>query len=173
MPSPVELHETTASRCWPRQRAGIRARVKALLAPQNIQHWIVLATILAALVAAGIHINTNSIWYDEAITLLTTSGHAKLNWSLGLGQFKPSANLAKIVVELYRQDVHPPTLFLDACSLASCVWRIARGSARFIRLVYAGHFGNVIPPVYRPVRKMASRPSADLRRFRRWPTLRL
>jgi Dolichyl-phosphate-mannose-protein mannosyltransferase len=91
---------------------------------QNGQNWIVFATMLAALAAAWIHIYVTSIWYDEAITLLTTSGHAKLNWDLGLGQFKPSANLAKIVVELYQQDVHPPLYFWTLA-----IWRVMFGES--------------------------------------------
>jgi hypothetical protein len=85
-------------------------------------HWIVLAVILSSTIAAWLHLTHSSIWYDEAITLLTTSGHAKLDWSLGLMQFKPCADLRRIALELYNQDVHPPLYFW-----ALALWRVVFG----------------------------------------------
>ena len=73
---------------------------------------------------AGYHIWHASIWYDEAITLLTTSGHANLDWALGLEQFKPSANFARILSDLYTQDVHPPLYFW-----ALAMWRVIFGGS--------------------------------------------
>jgi hypothetical protein len=106
----------------PARRPGVLARVTIALETESVGWWIVLATLTAAAVAAWIHLHDSSIWYDEAITLLTTSGHAGLNWALGLAQFKPSANLSKIVSELYEQDVHPPLYFWTLA-----LWRVAFG----------------------------------------------
>ena len=107
---------------FPTQPYRILARARALVNPRMLEYAIVLAAILISLVSATIHLRNSSIWYDEAITMLTTSGHAQLNWALGLAQFKPSANLAKIVSELYQQDVHPPLYFWTLA-----LWRVAFG----------------------------------------------
>jgi hypothetical protein len=88
------------------------------------QRYILIATILISTVLAMVHLFRSSIWYDEAITLLTVSGHAGLNWSLGLEQFHPSANFAQIVRELYQQDVHPPLYFWTLA-----LWRVLLGDS--------------------------------------------
>ncbi len=100
------------------------ARARALVNPRMLDYAMVLAAIIISLVSATIHLRSSSIWYDEAITMLTTSGHAQLNWALGLAQFKPSANLTKIVSELYEQDVHPPLYFWTLA-----LWRVAFGES--------------------------------------------
>jgi uncharacterized membrane protein len=87
-----------------------------------VERWVAAAIIAGAALLGCIHLERASIWYDEAITLLTTSGHAGLDWPLGLQQFQATANLYKIVADLYYQDVHPPLYF---CALA--IWRIAFG----------------------------------------------
>jgi uncharacterized membrane protein len=89
-----------------------------------VEYAVASAAIVISLVAACIHLRNSSIWYDEAITLLTASGHAQLNWALGLGQFRPSVNLAKIASELYEQDVHPPLYFWTLA-----LWRVAFGES--------------------------------------------
>jgi hypothetical protein len=65
--------------------------------------------IVASALMAWIHLRSASIWYDEVITLLTTSGHANARL------VAPTANLVKIVSDLYTRDVHPPLYF---CTLA-------------------------------------------------------
>ena len=75
-------------------RAHIARSVRAF------ENWIVLAVILGTVITAWVHLQNTSIWYDEAITMLTTSGHAKLDWALGVSQFKPSADLRKIVLSI-------------------------------------------------------------------------
>src|SRR5262249_21637731 len=60
----------------------------------------------------------------EAVTLLVTSGHEQLNWSQGLLQFKPSADLGKVLIELYERDVHPPLYFWTLA-----LWRVAFGAS--------------------------------------------
>lgn len=111
MASPTEFHQTAAHRhlrhrpSWQLTWAGPLARA------HTMDTWIVFATVAGALAVAWVHLHNSSIWYDEAITLLTTSGHAKLDWSLGINQFKASVDLGKIVSELYEQDVHPPLYF--------------------------------------------------------------
>jgi 4-amino-4-deoxy-L-arabinose transferase-like glycosyltransferase len=92
--------------------------------PTSSQKWIVVAAIVAAALVGWVQLQHSSIWYDEAITLLTTSGHAKLNWALGMKQFKPSADLGKIASELYEQDVHPPLYFWTLA-----IWRVAFGES--------------------------------------------
>jgi Dolichyl-phosphate-mannose-protein mannosyltransferase len=87
-------------------------------------HAIVVMVIACFAIFAGFHIFHSSIWYDEAITLLTTSGHANLDWALGLGQFKPTANFARILSDLYTQDVHPPLYFWTLAT-----WRVIFGSS--------------------------------------------
>jgi len=100
------------------------AGVRLLVRRQPIDTWIVFATVLASLAAAWVHSHNASIWYDEAITLLTASGHAKLNWALGMGQFQPSAHFRTILSELYQQDVHPPLYFWTLA-----VWRVVFGES--------------------------------------------
>jgi hypothetical protein len=84
----------------------------------------VVATLVAFAAVAWWHIRSMTIWYDEAITLLTTSGHAIPDWSLGMEQFKPSANLLKILADLYKYDVHPPFYFWTLA-----VWRVVFGGS--------------------------------------------
>ncbi len=91
---------------------------------RSIEHWILIATLIASAVVAWWHIRSITIWYDEAITLLTTSGHAIPDWSLGMEQFKPSANLFKILADLYKYDVHPPFYFLTLA-----IWRVVFGGS--------------------------------------------
>ena len=86
--------------------------------------WLVVAIIAGSIIAAWIHIRGAAIWYDEAITLLTTSGHAIPNWSLGMQQFKPTTNLLKILQDLYEYDVHPPLYFW-----VLALWRATLGSS--------------------------------------------
>jgi hypothetical protein len=86
------------------------------------QRYILYATILISTLLALVHEFRSSIWYDEAITLLTVSGHAGLNWPLGLEQFHPSANFSQILRELYQQDVHPPLYFW-----VLALWRVLLG----------------------------------------------
>ena len=86
---------------------------------------LIVATVIAfAALLAWIHLRHASIWYDEAITLLTSSGHAHVDWSLGRTQFTPTLDLRGILVDLYRQDVHPPLYFW---SLA--IWRVVFGAS--------------------------------------------
>src|SRR6516225_6097207 len=86
--------------------------------------FVVLLLIVGAAVAAWVHLRSSSIWYDEAVTLLTTSGQAKLEWSRGLSQFTPSANLGKILIDLYHRDVHPPLYFWTLA-----LWRVLLGES--------------------------------------------
>ena len=98
--------------------------------------FVVLVVIVGTAVAAWVHVRSSSIWYDEAVTLLTTSGHATLEWSRGLSQFKPSANLSKILLDLYHQDVHPPLYFWTLA-----IWRVILGEslevARALSVLFA------------------------------------
>jgi hypothetical protein len=86
------------------------------------------ATAIVAMAMAGSaalawhHIRTTSIWYDEAITLLTLAGHARPDWSGNIPQFDGSAGFAQILSDLYRFDVHPPLYFW-----AAAVWRFFAG----------------------------------------------
>jgi Dolichyl-phosphate-mannose-protein mannosyltransferase len=86
-------------------------------------------------VVAAIHIRATTIWYDEALTLLVTSGHGKLEWQMGMQQFRPTANLAKILAQLYTYDTHPPLYFWTLG-----LWRVALGGslevARWLSAVF-------------------------------------
>lgn len=117
------------------QAAGVFAHAKTALDSRSVGLCIVLVTLIGAALAAWIHLHDSSIWYDEAITLLTASGHAQLNWALGPAQFRPSANFAKIVSDLYQQDVHPPLYFWTLA-----LWRMAFGQslevARYLSAVF-------------------------------------
>ena len=106
------------------QRLPISQRIASRIRSAPLEHWIVAVAIFCAGLLALAHLVRASIWYDEAITLLTTSGHAKLDWSLGLWQFNPTLNLKRIVVDLYEQDVHPPLYFWTLA-----VWRTLFGSS--------------------------------------------
>jgi uncharacterized membrane protein len=122
---PAESVEHTARRRKP--------DVKASKGVSNEQ--IVAIIIVCAALFAFIHIHRASIWYDEAITLLTTSGHAKLDWPLGMMQFHPTTNLRKIVSDLYEQDVHPPLYFW-----ALALWRTAFGGSLEVARTFSALF---------------------------------
>jgi len=124
MASPTELHQTAAPRYLRRRCSGHVVSAKQPARVHIVDTWIAFATVLGALTGAWVHLHSSSIWYDEAITLLTTSGHAKLDWALGLGQFNPSADLGKITAELYQQDVHPPLYFWTLV-----IWRTVFGGS--------------------------------------------
>lgn len=84
----------------------------------------VAVTMAGSALFAGHHIRTTSIWYDEAITLLTVAGHAVPDWSLGSRQFEGFADFAQILTDLYRVDVHPPLYFWTVA-----IWRVLAGSS--------------------------------------------
>ena len=86
-------------------------RTKTATLAHLAEPFVVLLLVVGTAVAAWVHLRNSSIWYDEAVTLLTTSGHAELEGSRGLSQFMPSANLGKILIDLYHRDVHPPLYF--------------------------------------------------------------
>jgi hypothetical protein len=109
---------------FPPEPYRVLAKAWALVNPRMLEYAIVLAALIISLVSATVHLRNSSMWYDEAITMLTTSGHAQLDWALGLGQFKPSTNLAKIASELYEQDVHPPLYFWTLA-----LWRVSFGES--------------------------------------------
>lgn len=116
MPFPFESQKADAGQ--------ILDKAKSWVAAQDSQFWMFIAATIGSMAVAWFHLRSSSIWYDEAITLLTTSGHAKLDWSLGLLQFKPSADFAKIVTDLYQQDVHPPLYFWTLA-----IWRVVFGES--------------------------------------------
>lgn len=125
--------------------------------PQPIRHpgenYIVAATVLGALVAAWIHIQSEGIWYDEAITLLTTSGHAIPDWSQGMQQFKPTGNLIKILSDLYHYDVHPPLYFWILA-----LWRLLLGSSLEVaRWLSAGFTAAALIALYRYASRLGAR----------------
>ena len=95
-----------------------------IICPWSHETLIVATVVAFAALLAWIHLRHASIWYDEAITLLTSSGHAHVDWSLGRTQFTPTLDLRGILVDLYRQDVHPPLYFW---SLA--IWRVVFGAS--------------------------------------------
>ena len=86
------------------------------------QHGIAAAVLLWVAIFSVIHLRGTSIWYDEAITLLTTSGHAQTDFSLGMEQFRPESDLRKITFDLLHQDVHPPLYFW-----VLAIWRVMLG----------------------------------------------
>ena len=114
---------------------GSRSQKVALHA-RTIENCFVAAVVIASAIVARTHIWSTTIWYDEAITLLTTSGHATTDWSLGMQQFKPTANLITILLQLYGQDVHPPLYFWTLA-----IWRVLFGAslevARWLSTLFA------------------------------------
>ena len=60
---------------------------KVAVQGRPVENSTVAAVVIASAVVAWMHIRSESIWYDETITLLTTSGHATLDWSFGVLQF--------------------------------------------------------------------------------------
>jgi 4-amino-4-deoxy-L-arabinose transferase-like glycosyltransferase len=79
---------------------------------------------LASAILAWWHIRSVSIWYDEAITMLTVSGHTIPDSPLTMQLFHPSANLLKILSDLYHYDVHPPLYFWILA-----IWRVIFGGS--------------------------------------------
>src|SRR5215471_4802303 len=67
--------------------------------------------------------------------MLTVSGHAKPDFSLGMTQFEPEADLRKITFELYNQDVHPPLYFWTLA-----IWRVIFGSSLEVARSLSGLF---------------------------------
>jgi hypothetical protein len=102
-----------------------------------IERWIVPATIVLSAAIAWMHIRSESIWYDESITLLVTAGHSTLGADglLDISVFRPTANLATIVAQLYQHDVHPPLYF---CALA--LWRVALGPSLEVARAFSALF---------------------------------
>jgi Dolichyl-phosphate-mannose-protein mannosyltransferase len=64
-----------------------------------------------------------------------TSGRATLDWSLGMGQFKPTANLLKILSQLYTHDVHPPLYFWTLA-----LWRVLFGTSLEVARMFSTLF---------------------------------
>jgi len=115
------------------EAANENARIAEAARKRPIENWIVAGVILVFAIVAWAHIRSTTIWYDEAITMLTTSGHARPDWSLGMEQFKPTANLVRILSDLYRYDVHPPFYFWMLA-----IWRVLFGrSLEVARLLSA------------------------------------
>lgn len=123
LPKPAE-HSAAKPR-----RPGVKVDRRAL------NERIVAIIVVCAALVACVHIQRASIWYDEAITLLTTSGHAKLDWPLGMMQFHPTTNLRRIVSDLYEQDVHPPLYFW-----ALAFWRTAFGASLEVARTFSALF---------------------------------
>jgi len=88
--------------------------------PKAFELCVVALTVAVSAVIAWIHIRSTSIWFDEGLTLLITSGHGTLEWRLGLAQFKPTTNLTRILSQLYTYDVHPPLYFWTLAIWRSC-----------------------------------------------------
>jgi hypothetical protein len=103
--------------------------------PRRAENWVVAVVIGASAIAAWLHIRSTTIWYDEAITMLTTSGHARPDWSLGMEQFKPTANLIQILSDLYTRDVHPPIYFWTLA-----IWRVLFGGSLEVARVMSALF---------------------------------
>ena len=123
------------------------------LSPRNIQPWILAAAVLGSLIAAWIHIRSTTIWYDEAITLLITSGHAFFDPSLGSHQFQPTANLLEILRQLFRHDVHPPLYFWTLA-----IWRLIFGrSLEVARALSAAFTVATLVLLYRYAEKLGAR----------------
>jgi uncharacterized membrane protein len=119
----IENKTSAASSSIPTDPGSSRFTKTAARA-HRIENWIVAVVIVASAIAAWVHIRSTTIWYDEALTLLVTSGHGTLDWPLGMQQFKPTANLTKILSELYRYDVHPPLYFWTLA-----IWRVVFGGS--------------------------------------------
>ena len=86
------------------------------------KHGIATAIILWVVISSTFHVRVTSIWYDEAITMLTASGHARPDFSLGMEQFRPESDFRKIALDLRNQDVHPPLYFW-----VLALWRVVLG----------------------------------------------
>src|SRR5215469_16113919 len=127
-PNPNANCQAAAGRSRVLSGAGLRLRAsdrtKSATWPHLAEPFVVLLLIVGTAVAAWVHLRSSSIWYDEAVTLLTTTGHAKLEWSRGLSQFTPTTNLGKILIDLYHRDVHPPLYFWTLA-----LWRILLGAS--------------------------------------------
>src|SRR5271167_1665594 len=108
---------------------------EASLPWRSIENWIVGALVVICAIVAAIHIYATTIWYDEALTLLVASGHGQLAWSMGMQQFKPTANLANILSQLYKYDTHPPLYFWTLA-----LWRMVFGgsleAARWLSAIF-------------------------------------
>jgi hypothetical protein len=116
---------------------------------------IAVIVMVCAALLAWIHLRHASIWYDEAITLLTTSGHAQVDWSLGLMQFQPTANFGKILFDLYNQDVHPPLYFW-----ALALWRVLFGASLEVARSFSAVFlVATLALLYRIARIVGVRPT--------------
>lgn len=137
------------------QQAPLVRGVKRRIASLVTERRVVAVIISCAALLAWFHLRHASIWYDEAITLLTTSGHAQVDWQQGLMQFQPTANLRKILFDLRNQDVHPPLYF---CSLA--IWRVAFGaSLEAARSFSALFIVAMLALLFRLARQMGVRPA--------------
>jgi len=124
VPPPNPSADCQAAAGRGRLLSGPGLRTKRAALPHLAEPFVVLVLIVGTAVAAWVHLRSSSIWYDEAVTLLITSGHAKLEWSRGLSQFTPSGHLGKILIDLYHRDVHPPLYFWTLA-----LWRVLLGES--------------------------------------------
>ena len=123
-PNPNANCQAAAVLSGPDLRLPASDRSKRAALAHLAEHFVVLVLIVGTAVGAWVHLRSSSIWYDEAVTLLATSGHAQLEWSRGLSQFTPSANLGEILIDLYHRDVHPPLYFWTLA-----LWRVLLGES--------------------------------------------
>ena len=80
-----------------------------------------IGLLIVLLFAAGVRLPglfSQAIWYDEAITLLETAGHAEPLWphtptsaQMIKTQFEGAPTLGKLAEDLRRVDIHPPIYY--------------------------------------------------------------
>lgn len=149
MPFPISPSAAWSGACGRAATSSWRSTLHKI-----VESYLIISFIVScAMVAAVNHLFTTSIWYDEALTLLTVSGHAQTDFTTGVDPFRPTANLAKIALELYQQDVHPPLYFWTLA-----LWRMAFGeSLEAARALSALFIAGTLLLLYRLAREQGMR----------------
>jgi len=90
----------------------------------SLSVFLLVIALVGSAGLAYIKLRSATIWFDEAITLMTVAGHSLPDWSSGASQFVGSSSPSQILIDLYRIDVHPPLYFWTVAA-----WRTVAGSS--------------------------------------------
>ena len=104
---------------------------------------LILLLMALALVVRLPGVFSRSLWYDEAISLLETSGHSRPTWpdrptpaAAAKANLVGTASLSEVFADLKRFDTHPPVYFLTLSG-----WRQGLGfsieAARGLSMVFS------------------------------------
>lgn len=90
----------------------------SLSLPNQYKIWLLIGLLIFSVVIRLPGLFSRAIWYDEAITLLETTGNARPSWpqkpvsaSTAKKLFEGAPTLIKIAKDLRQTDIHPPVYY--------------------------------------------------------------